>query len=113
MFTQRLKNARNRMKFTQGELASKVNTTKATISNYENGHSSPSNEMLILLSDALNVSTDFLLGKSDTYSQTEQEEFEAFINNPDLKRWYKELPNSKEEDLQALKQMWDIIKKNK
>ncbi len=113
MFTQRLKNSRNRRKFTQGELAIKVNTTKATISNYENGHSTPSNDMLIQLSDALGVSTDYLLGRSDTPNMSEQEEFEAFANDPELKRWYKELPNSKEEDLQALKQMWDIIKKNK
>lgn len=44
---------------------------------------------------------------------SEQEEFEFFANDPNLKRWYKEMPNSKEEDLQVLKQMWDIIMENK
>lgn len=113
MFTQRLKYARKKEKLTQEELAVKVNTTKATISNYENGHSSPSNDMLILLSEKLNVSTDYLLGRSNTPNMSEQEEFQSFANDPELERWYKELPNSEEEDLQALKQMWDIIKKNK
>lgn len=113
MFTQRLKNARNRIKLTQEELATKVNTTKATISNYENGYSSPSNDMLILLSDVLNVSTDYLLGRSNTPTMSEHQEFEAFTTNPELERWYKDLPNSDEEDLEALKQMWEIIKKNR
>lgn len=65
MLSQRLKSARTRSKLTQDQLAAKVNTTKSTISNYENGHSSPSNEMLVLLSDALVVTTDFLLGKTE------------------------------------------------
>ena len=65
MLSQRLKIARSKSKLTQDGLSKKVNTTKSTISNYENGHSSPSNEMLVLLSDALNVSTDYLLGKTE------------------------------------------------
>lgn len=113
MFTQRLRNARNRMKLTQDELAAKVNTTKATISNYENGYSSPSNDMLILLSDVLGVTTDYLLGRSDTTNMSEQDEFQTFANNKELERWYKELPNSDEEDLESLRQMWEIIKKNR
>lgn len=64
MLSQRLKSARSRKKLTQEELAVKVNTTKGTISNYENGHSTPSNEMLVLLSDALEITTDYLLGKA-------------------------------------------------
>lgn len=65
MLSQRLKYARNKLKLTQEELAVKVNTTKSTISNYENGHSTPSNDMLVLLSDVLEVSTDYLLGRTD------------------------------------------------
>lgn len=66
MLSQRLKISRKRLKLTQEELAYKVSTTKSTISNYENGHSTPSNEMLIHLSDVLQVSTDYLLGKSSS-----------------------------------------------
>lgn len=119
MLSQRLKSARNRLKLTQEVLANKVNTTKATISNYENGHSTPSNEMLVLLSDVLEISTDYLLGKTDkmeplqVVQPTADKEFEAFANDPELERWYKDLPNSEEEDLQSLKQMWEIIRKNK
>ena len=65
MLSKRLISARRKSKLTQAELAKKVHTTKSTISNYENRHSNPSNEMLVLLSDALNVSTDYLLGKTE------------------------------------------------
>ncbi|MFS1513669.1 helix-turn-helix domain-containing protein [Chengkuizengella sp. SCS-71B] len=64
MLSDRLKQARKELKLTQEELAKKVNTTKGTISNYENGYSTPSNEMLTLLADILNVTTDFLLGRN-------------------------------------------------
>lgn len=63
--TERIKRARKTAKLTQEELAIKVNTTKGTISNYENGHSTPSNQMLVELSEILNVTTDYLLGKDD------------------------------------------------
>lgn len=41
MLKQRLKETRKTRQLTQQELANKVNTTKGTISNYENGHSTP------------------------------------------------------------------------
>lgn len=46
MLKNRLKMKREEKKLTQDDLAKKVNVTKGTISNYENGHSTPSNEML-------------------------------------------------------------------
>jgi len=65
MFPQRLKISRKNKMYTQEELAELVLTTKATISNYENGHSTPSIEMLLLLSSKLDVSVDFLLGNDN------------------------------------------------
>ncbi|PFD12259.1 transcriptional regulator, partial [Bacillus thuringiensis] len=56
---------RKTRKLTQQVLADKVNTTKGTISNYENGHSTPSNEMLKDLANVLGVTTDYLLGRED------------------------------------------------
>lgn len=56
---------RKKKKLTQEELAFKVNLTKAAISNYENGHSTPSNETLVALANVLDVDTDYLLGRTD------------------------------------------------
>lgn len=65
MFPNRLRAARKRKKLTQEELANILNVTKGTISNYENGHSSPSNEALADLANALDVTADYLIGRSD------------------------------------------------
>ncbi|PIC87945.1 transcriptional regulator [Sporosarcina sp. P20a] len=110
MLSQRLKESRKNRKLTQDELALKVNTTKSTISNYENGHSTPSNDMLVLLSNALQITTDYLLGRSNNPTLTEDDEFHAFANDPDMERWYRQLPDNDEDDLRKLRQMWDIIK---
>lgn len=107
----RLRAARKAKKLTQEQLASSLNTTKATISNWENGHSTPSNDMLILISKTLDCSTDYLLGIIDTpFPSKDDKEFEAFANDPELQKWYKELPESKEEDLRRLRKMWEILK---
>lgn len=65
MFANRLKHLRNERKLSQEELAKKINTTKGTISNYENRHSTPSNELLGDLANILNTTTDYLLGRTD------------------------------------------------
>jgi len=61
----RLKTIRKLRGYSQEDLAEKINTTKSTISNYENGHSSPSADTLIRLADVLNTTTDYLLGRTD------------------------------------------------
>lgn len=65
-FGKRLKEARQRKKLTQEELAKKVNTKKTTISNYETGYSTPAYDMLRDLSETLEVTTDWLIGVIDS-----------------------------------------------
>ncbi|KIV52286.1 hypothetical protein AM501_02380 [Aneurinibacillus migulanus] len=73
MLAQRLRQARKSKKLTQEELANRVSTTKGTISNYENGHSSPPNEMLVLLAETLGTTTDYLLGRTTNPSPKDSE----------------------------------------
>lgn len=61
----RLVEQRKKRNLTQEQLAHKVKTTKGTISNYENGHSTPPHETLVAIADALGVSTDYLLNRTD------------------------------------------------
>lgn len=112
MLASRLREMRKQNKLTQTQLAEKVGTQKGTISNYENDYSTPPNDMLKKLSKVLNISSDYLLGITEEKSDyvKEDEAFYDAITDPDLKRWYKELPRSKEEDLRKLRQMWEIIK---
>lgn len=59
----RITKARESMKLSQAELAKMIDVSPAAISQYENGDKKPSIENLQKLSDALKVSTDYLMGK--------------------------------------------------
>lgn len=48
--------------FTRSELAALLGVSDATISNYENGHTVPSMDMVVKLAHVLSVSADQLLG---------------------------------------------------
>ena len=60
---QRITKARESMNLTQAELAEKIKVSPAAISQYESGDKKPSIENLQKLSQALKVSTDYLMGK--------------------------------------------------
>lgn len=57
----RIKELRNKHKYTQSELAELVGVTKSTIAAYENDSRQPSYDVLIKLSDVFKVSADSIL----------------------------------------------------
>ena len=61
----RIKNLRETSNETQEELGKILNVSKATISKYENGTVEMSNDTLIKLANHFNVSTDYLLGRTN------------------------------------------------
>lgn len=70
---------------------------------------------LIALANALDCTTDFLLGRTENPEftkkpQDDEIEFQAFINDPELGIWYKELPKSDEDELRKLRMIWEMIK---
>lgn len=60
-----IKIARIKKGLTQEQLAEKLGLTNLTISGYEVGRTKPSLEVLIKLSDILEVSVDELLGRKE------------------------------------------------
>lgn len=112
ILARRLKNLREKHGYLQKFVADKLGVRSNTLSGYENGTRSPDPDMLIQLAKLYNVTTDYLLGHSDQPHLTEEEAFEAFQNDPTLERWYKELPKSKEEDLQRLRRIWEAFKED-
>lgn len=66
-----LKKLRQEKELTQEELAKKVNTARSNIANYENDKNMPSVDILEKLSEVLNCSVDYLLGKTDKRNYTE------------------------------------------
>lgn len=65
MFGKRLKMLRIDKGLDQKELGAILNVTKQTISGYERDYRVPPPEMLSALADFFEVSTDFLLGRTD------------------------------------------------
>ena len=59
-FASRLRQAREQAGFTQQSLANQLGVTKNSISNYENGVSSPKWEILLEIFDILHVDPNFL-----------------------------------------------------
>lgn len=110
----RLRALRNEKKMTQAELGKAINVSNVSISGYENGIRFPDTETLEKLATFFDVSTDYLLGRSDEKNPASQgynSEFEAFKNNPQLSAFWRELPESEEEQVQELYEMWKIISK--
>ncbi|MCY8009738.1 helix-turn-helix domain-containing protein [Bacillus haynesii] len=105
MDPKRLRERRKAKGLTQDQLAKKVNTKKTTISNYETGYSTPSNEMLSDLADVLETTTDFLLGRTKI-SESEHRLAEEF-SDPDLQIAFREASDFSEE---AKQQAIDFIK---
>jgi transcriptional regulator with XRE-family HTH domain len=59
-----LKAARIAKNMTQEELGKKVNVQKSAISKYERGEIQPSHDVLIKLSEVLDVTIDYLFGRN-------------------------------------------------
>lgn len=60
-----LRAALNLRGITQKEIAKKIGVSQGNISDWIRGCGAPSNDSLQRLADALNVSTDYLLGRTD------------------------------------------------
>lgn len=65
IFSQRLKQLRLEKSLTQGQLGEKVSVIKQAVSKYEKTETFPAFETLIDLAEALEVSLDYLVGRTD------------------------------------------------
>lgn len=79
---QRIKKLRAERNMTQETLAKLLGVGKTTISMYENGNSTPNDDIKIQLSKHFNVSTDYLIGNSDYKNW--REEYESKVSESKL-----------------------------
>lgn len=114
MFTvnlgERIVQLRERQRWSQRELAKRVQLNVSVMNRIELGERPVKDHELSLIATILEVTTDYLLGRSEDPSMSEKQEFEAFRNDPSLERWYKTLPQNSEEDLRRLKRIWEAFK---
>lgn len=65
LFAARLVETRKAKKILAKDIATALGITKVTVSQYEHGTALPSLKSLVMLADVLDVSTDYLAGRSD------------------------------------------------
>lgn len=66
MLASKLKNLRNSKKYTQSDLAKLLGVARTTYAMYEQGNREPDYETLIKIADHFDVTTDYLLGRTDS-----------------------------------------------
>jgi transcriptional regulator with XRE-family HTH domain len=96
-FGEILRETRQRKNLSQSELAEKTGLQASAISHFESGRRMPSFENMIRLADALTVTLDFLMGR------TEQPET-AGPTSDQLFRYFKQLSNEDQEMLSTFAQ---------
>lgn len=74
MIGKRLKELRNKKGILQKELAASLQLTQQTISLYESDRREPDAETLVKMANLFNVSTDYLLGRTDDPSPLDKQQ---------------------------------------
>ncbi len=99
----RIKSRRHELKLTQTELAKEANLTPAAISQFESGTRKPSFKTLSSLSDALKVTTDYLLGKAE-------KSYRDLLADPKVDAMFKGMMEFTEKDKETLYEFYEFLK---
>ncbi len=99
----RIKLRRRELKMTQTELANVANLTPAAISQFESGTRKPSFNTLSSLSDALKVTTDYLLGK-------EERRYDDLLADPKVSSMFQGMMEFTEQDKDTLYEFYEFLK---
>ena len=99
----RIKMRRRELKLTQTELAKEANLTPAAISQFESGTRKPSFKTLSSLSDALKVTTDYLLGKAE-------KNYNDLLADPKVNAMFKGMMKFTEKDKETLYEFYEFLK---
>lgn len=67
-----LKTLRIKSNMSQAELADRLGISRSAVSSYENGTRSPNHETLVKLATIFNVSTDYLLGRTNETEKSDE-----------------------------------------
>lgn len=94
---------RRELKLTQTELAKEANLTPAAISQFESGTRKPSFKTLSSLSDALKVTTDYLLGKAE-------KSHNDLLADPKVNAMFKGMMKFTEKDKETLYEFYEFLK---
>lgn len=102
-FSERLKQVRESRGWSQLDLANKCGLQATAISHFETGSRSPSFDNLKRLADALSVSSDYLLGRSD----------DPALAGPEAASLFRDVEKLSSEDIEMLKMMKEAMLKKR
>ena len=101
IFAERLRAVRELRKMSQSELADESGLLPSAISHFETGRRSPSFANLKTLSDALKVTTDYLIGRSN----------EMHVSSAVSSKLLRHAEKMSDEDLDTLTRMAEMMAK--
>ncbi len=115
ILAKRLRQARDDAGYTQIDAAKKLGISNGTLSGYERNYRDPDTDTLNEMAKLYEVSVDWLLGKVnqrsvDNDNEEIDDELQDFIDN--VKVWYKDEPETKEERLRMMKKMFEVFKED-
>lgn len=114
MYGSRLKQLRKNLNKTQEEVAAGLGVTRGAYSHFENDRNEPDSDTIRNLADYFNVSTDYLLGRTDDpipvrnldqdlYDEHDYaKELEAFMEDEELRIEFMDYKDWPEEDKRNL-----------
>lgn len=105
----RIKQLRKDNHLTQAELGNQLGVIKQTISSWETGISSPSNETLIAMSSLFHVSTGYLLGKETLIESYTKKPSLPHSSNNSLNYWIRKSGYGYDEVAQKLNISEDLL----
>lgn len=107
MLGENIAKLRRQHKLSQYDLADRLGFSRGKLANYEQGSRQPDFDTLKKIADYFEVSTDYLLGRTEDTTIYKQilttnydKEIEKLLEDPELGLWYKELMDSPEENRQ-------------
>lgn len=124
-FPERLRHLRKSANISQQTLGDAMNVTKVSISGYETGNRKPDTDTLQKLADYFDVSTDYLLGRSETKETRATYHSKATDNNisfeeskllSQLQKYpnlYNHLIKDPERTVPQLYRLWNFIEEEK
>ncbi|MEC1177307.1 helix-turn-helix transcriptional regulator [Metasolibacillus meyeri] len=101
MLGTRLKALRIKKNLTQKQLAEKINVTNVSVSGYESGNRTPDTDTLQLIADFFEVSTDYLLGRSNHPQLTAEKDLEVDAEVDELMKILEAMPLEERKEMEA------------
>ena len=110
----RLKSLRTSRDLSQQEVADRLSINRSTYARYELSKTQPDFETLEKIAAFYDVTTDYIIkGNVDNgiSSAEDEKEMLEFFKNPELNLFFKQMKEAPEDQLEEMRQIWEVIKK--